>query len=163
MPGAPAPKRVAHPGVRFPPPTVFVVGFLAGWLLHREWPVPLVSAGRGPVAVGSGWALVALGLGFTAWGLVTFFRHRTAIMPHHPASRLVDTGPYRYSRNPMYVGMTTAYLGGVLVTNMFWPLLFLPLSLAALTILVIKREERYLQDAFAAEYAAYRKRTRRWL
>ena len=59
--------------------------------------------------------------------------------------------------------MTTAYLGGVLVTNMFWPLLLLPVSLAALTILVIRREERYLADAFGAEYAAYRKRTRRWL
>ena len=142
---------------------MFVLGFLAGWLLHRRWPVALVSSGRGPATVGAGWVLVALGLGFTAWGLLTFFRHRTAIMPHHPASRLVDSGPYRFSRNPMYVGMTTAYLGGVLVTNMFWPLLFLPLSLFALVMLVIRKEERYLADAFGAEYAAYRKRTRRWL
>ena len=163
MPDAPAARRLPHPGVRFPPPTVFVVAFFAGWLLHREWPIPLVPGGRRPIGVGAGWALVAIGLGFTAWGLVTFFRHRTAIMPHQPASRLVDGGPYRYSRNPMYVGMTTAYLGGVLVTNMLWPLLLLPLSLAALTIFVIRREERYLGDAFGDEYAAYRSRTRRWL
>ena len=107
--------------------------------------------------------LVVAGLSFVAWGLATFFQHRTAIMPHQPASRLVDSGPYRLSRNPMYVGMTTAYLGGVLVTNMFWPLLLLPLSLFGLTMLVIRREERYLADAFGEEYSAYRKRTRRWL
>lgn len=163
MPDAPAAGRVRHPGVRFPPPTVFVLGFLAGWLLHREWPLALIPAGRQPANVGAGWVLVALGLGFIAWGLATFFRHRTAIMPHRPASRLVDGGPYRYSRNPMYVGMTAIYLGLVLVTNMLWPLLLLPLSLFALVMLVIRKEERYLADAFGSEYAAYRERTRRWL
>ena len=163
MPDGTAPARLPHPGVRFPPPTVFVTGFLIGWLLHRQWPVPLIARGRSPLTVTAGWVLVAVGLGVVAWGLITFFRHRTAIMPHHPASRLVDSGPYRYTRNPMYVGMTIAYLGGLLVTNMFWPLLFLPLALLALTVLVIRKEERYLADAFGAEYAAYRQRTRRWL
>ena len=163
MPDAATPERVANPGVRFPPPTLLVAGFVIGWLLHRKWPVPLVPSGRGPATVGGGWVLVLIGLAVVAWGLITLFRHQTAIMPHNPASRLVASGPYRYTRNPMYVGMTTAYLGGVLVTNMFWPLLFLPLSLFALTMLVIRREERYLANAFGAEYAAYRGRVRRWL
>lgn len=158
-----APDRIAHPGVRFPPPTLFVAGFGIGWLAHRAWPVPLVPGGRSAAANGAGWLLVALGLAFTAWGLLTFLRHHTAIMPHRPASRIVQSGPYRYSRNPMYVGMATAYVGGVLVTNMLWPLLLLPLSLLGLTMLVIRREERYLADAFGEEYAAYRTRTRRWL
>ena len=155
--------RLKHPGVRFPPPTLFVAGFLAGWLVHREWPVPVAPDGRAPVLVGAGWVVAALGIAIMGWGLLTFVRHRTAIIPHRPATRLVDTGPYRYSRNPMYVGMTTAYLGGVLVTNMFWPLLLLPLVLLGLTRAVIRREERYLADAFGAEYDAYRARTRRWL
>ena len=155
--------RIAHPGVRFPPPTLFVAGFFVGWLMHRAWPVSLFPGGRSATTAAAGWILIALGLGLTAWGLLTFLRHHTAIMPHRPASRIVQSGPYRYSRNPMYVGMAAAYLGGVLLTNMFWPLLLLPLSILGLTMLVIRREERYLGDAFGAEYAEYRKRTRRWL
>ena len=157
------PRRMRHPGVRFPPPTLFVAGFLIGWLIHRAWPVPLVPSGRSPEMSLAGWILVTLGVAWMGWGLATFVRHRTAIFPHRPASTLVETGPYRFSRNPMYLGMTAAYLGGLLVTNMFWPLLLLPLVLLGLTMAVIQREERYLAEAFGPEYDEYRKRTRRWL
>lgn len=161
--GSEPPRRIPHPGVRFPPPTLFVAGFLIGWLIHREWPVPLMPGGRSAETSLAGWVVLALGLAWIAWGLITFFRHRTAIIPHRPASRLVNAGPYRFGRNPMYLGMTVAYLGGVLATNMFWPLLLLPLVLLGLTMAVIRREERYLADAFGPEYDAYRKQTRRWL
>jgi protein-S-isoprenylcysteine O-methyltransferase Ste14 len=63
----------------------------------------------------------------------------------------------------MYVGLTLLYVGLSLLTGMAWPLVMLPLALVALTALVIRREERYLEAAFAAEYAAYRSRVRRWL
>ena len=95
--------------------------------------------------------------------MLTFVRSRTAIIPHRPASQLVEAGPYRYTRNPMYTGLTTVYLGASLALNAVWPLLFLPFSLFALYHFVIEREERYLADAFAADYTAYRQRVRRWL
>ena len=63
----------------------------------------------------------------------------------------------------MYLSMTVFYLGLVFLTGMLWPLLLLPLVLILLTVFVIRREERYLADAFGAEYAAYRTRVRRWL
>jgi protein-S-isoprenylcysteine O-methyltransferase Ste14 len=97
------------------------------------------------------------------WGLVVFFRIRTAIMPIRPASHLVASGPYRFSRNPMYVGLSVLYLGLALLFNVVWPIVLLPLVVFALYHLVIRREERYLADAFGDAYAAYRQRVRRWL
>ena len=152
----------ANAGVRFPPPFIFAGGFLAGWLLHRWWPLALCPTGsaiRPPL----GWGLLATGLALSFSGVATFLRARTAVIPHHPASRLVTSGPYRFTRNPMYLGLTLAYLGGTVLVNSVWPLLLLPLVLLVLTVAVIRREERYLAAAFADEYAAYRRRVRRWL
>lgn len=165
MPRQPSQPRAtppASPGVRFPPPTLFAVGFLAGWLLHRLHALPLLPgafAAREP----AGLLLLALGLACAGWGLLTFLRARTAIIPHNPASRLVTSGPYRFSRNPMYTGLTIAYLGLTLLLGSAWPLLFLPLVLAALVALVIRREEAYLLGAFGEEYRQYTRRVRRWL
>jgi len=153
------------PGVRFPPPTIFVAGWLLGWLLEAKvLRLPLAGDGgpRWPLVAG-GSALLLAGLVVIAAGLLTFFRARTAIMPHHAASRLVTHGPYRFTRNPMYVGMTLLYAGLALRANMGWPFLLLPLVLLTLVRFVIRREERYLASAFGAEYDAYRRRVRRWL
>ena len=162
MSDASAPRS---PGVRFPPPTLFVAGWLLGWLLEaRVHRLHLVGADgpHWPLLMG-GTSLVALGLLVIAAGLLTFFRARTAIMPHHAASRLVTHGPYRFTRNPMYVGMTLLHTGLALRADMGWPLLLLPLVLLTLVRLVIRREERYLASAFGAEYEDYRRRVRRWL
>ncbi|MEO8336423.1 MAG: isoprenylcysteine carboxylmethyltransferase family protein [bacterium] len=97
------------------------------------------------------------------WGVVTFRRAGTAINPHHSAKRLVVSGPYRFTRNPMYTGLTIAYLGASLLLGSEWPLLLLPIVLFAVFRFVIQREERYLADAFGSEYAEFRMRVRRWL
>jgi protein-S-isoprenylcysteine O-methyltransferase Ste14 len=107
--------------------------------------------------------MVALGLATTLWGIATFANARTAIIPNQPASRLVSSGPYRYTRNPMYLGLSVAYLGGTLIVNSVWPLVVFPIVLGMLHSFVIAREERYLAAAFGAEYDAYRQRVRRWL
>ena len=161
---APA-EQPRSPGVRFPPPTVFVAGWLLGWLLEsRVERFRLVggSAGRGPLVI-AGTLVLAAGLLVIAWGLLTFVRARTAIMPHHSASRLVTHGPYRFTRNPMYLGMTLLYLGLTIRANMGWPLLLLPVVLWVLYRLVISREERYLSSAFGTAYEEYRRRVRRWI
>ena len=157
-------ERPGNPGVRFPPPTLFVVGWLLGWALDAKVVrFPLDGDGATSPLVVGGTVVIVLGLGVIAAGLLTFFRARTAIMPHHAASRLVTHGPYRFTRNPMYVGMTLLYAGLALRTNMGWPLVLLPLVLLALVRLVIGREERYLASAFGAEYDDYRRRVRRWI
>ena len=97
------------------------------------------------------------------WAIATFWRHRTSAIPHRPASCLVCVGPYARSRNPMYLGLSIAYIGLALLTGILWPVVLLPLVLTILVLLVVRREERYLADAFGTEYAAYRARVRRWM
>lgn len=150
------------PGVRFPPPLLFVAGIALGWLLDRSLrplPLPLDAAGRAWL----GLSLAAAGLALIAWGMLTFRAARTAIVPTRAASRLVEGGPYRYTRNPMYAGFTLLYAGAAALIDSAWPLLTLPIVLTLLVRLVIRREEAYLADAFGADYAAYRTQVRRWI
>lgn len=154
--------RAEGPGVRFPPPLLHVLGFGIAVLLHRVRPWPLVGYAA-VVRLSVGWALVALGLATILWGMATFVKGGTAIIPNQPASRLVSTGPYRFTRNPMYLGFSVSYLGGTLLVNSVWPLLVLPVVLGLLYVLVIAREERYLAATFGPEYGEYQSRVRRWL
>lgn len=110
-----------------------------------------------------GWSDLAVGLGLMAWGMLTFRKARTAIYPNERARQLVETGPFRYTRNPMYLGMTLVYFGVTTLMNSWWPLFLLPLVLWALIALVVRREERYLAAEFGEHYRAYRGRVRRWM
>ena len=157
--------RIANPGVRFPPPFLYVAGFLAGLLLDRRVAHFRLVGGDASTELLelAGVLLMATGLTFMGWGVLTFFRARTSIIPHRPASRMVDWGPYRFTRNPMYTGLAFLHAGLSLVANSGWPLLLLPLVMLALYHLVIRREERYLASEFGDEYERYRRRVRRWL
>jgi protein-S-isoprenylcysteine O-methyltransferase Ste14 len=153
------------PGVRFPPPFLPAAAFLGGLALER-WVYRLPIAGgdrtRGFLSV-AGAALAALGLLLAGWSMLTFARARTAIVPMFPATRLVMSGPYRLSRNPMYVGLTALHVGLALLLDMAWPIILLPAALTALYALVIRREEAYLSTAFGETYRAYTGTVRRWL
>ncbi|HEX6588298.1 MAG TPA: isoprenylcysteine carboxylmethyltransferase family protein [Longimicrobiales bacterium] len=147
-------------GVRFPPPLVFVAGLLAGWMLERMWPASVFD--------GRGWWLVAIPLGaagfalmFAALGL--FRRAGTDPLPMRPTTALVFDGPYRFTRNPMYLGMTFVYLALTMLFDLPWALVLLPLVIVVIRTQVIEREERYLEAKFGDEYRAYRDRVRRWL
>jgi protein-S-isoprenylcysteine O-methyltransferase Ste14 len=134
-----------------------------GWLLYRAFPLPFTgSAGRLAGAL-AGWLLVALGAGLSVWALATFRGARTAIRPSRPASTLVAHGPFRLSRNPMYLGLTLLYLGVMPLVNSVWGRLFLPVVIVILHLTIIRREERYLAATFGGAYDEYRRRVRRWL
>src|SRR2546426_8886367 len=93
------------PGIAFPPPLVFVLGFAVGYALQRLFPITLVpAAGRG-VWQGLGWGLVALGAALMGSAVVTFRRAGTTPNPFKPTTAFVTRGPYRFTRNPMYVGL----------------------------------------------------------
>jgi protein-S-isoprenylcysteine O-methyltransferase Ste14 len=155
---------LSSPGVRFPPPIIFVAGLLVGWILNRYVRViPLPSIGSSAVEQGIAMLLVFVGIILAGWGIVTFRRARTTLIPNQGASQLVSGGPYRFTRNPMYTGLTIQYLGIAALLDSAWPILLLPLVLVVLVQLVITREEAYLRDAFGAEYVAYKARVRRWL
>jgi protein-S-isoprenylcysteine O-methyltransferase Ste14 len=156
-------EPLRHPGVKFPPPILFVFGALIGWQLHRMYPLPIVASGSSAVTSGIGWISLAVGFLLSLWGVLTFRLAGTAIVPLAPATHIVNSGPYRFSRNPMYVGMAVMLLGGSVLANNFWMLLTLPLVLLLLYRFVIRREEAYLMSAFPAEYGAYQSRVRRFL
>lgn len=134
------------------------------WLDASVEPIPLAGGSASPIPLQmAGIVLAAIGVAIVVWGAATFLRARTPIVPMHPATSMVTHGPYRFTRNPMYLGSTLAYVGLALALNTAWPLLLLPIVLVALFTFVIRREEQHLSDMFGAEYAAYKNRVRRWL
>ena len=158
-------ERNAGTGIRIPPPAIFLVAFMIGlWLDGALYRIPIAGDGTTPrplIIVGV--ALVILGVLVAAWGAMTFRRHRTPVVPFRAATTLVQGGPYRFTRNPMYLGMTLAHLGAALALNAMWPIILLPMALVVLFRLVIRKEEEHLRRVFGDDYAAYRSRVRRWL
>jgi len=159
----PAEAAADRSGVRYPPPMAFAIPFVAGWLLNLIRPMPLAGSSYRSWTWVAGAALMACGLALAIWAGRTFRRAGTPVNPFEPSSALVRQGPFRFSRNPIYVGMAVLYLGGSILANTFWPVLFLPLSLGVLYFTVIRREERYLSTKFGAAYDEYRRQVRRWI
>ena len=146
-----------------PPPPLFVATFLAGMLVGRQVYPAVVPAAVAPVAWGLG--IVALGAagGLLASACLLFLRRRTTIIPFGAARSLVTAGPYRVTRNPMYLGLVTAYVGAALIANAVWPLVLLALPVWILQRKVIPFEERTLAQIFGDDYRAYQQRVRRWI
>jgi protein-S-isoprenylcysteine O-methyltransferase Ste14 len=145
-----------------PVPWVFVLTYLAGVGLERVF---RSSLGRptSPVVGFAGGALFILGAVIAGWGLMTFRHARTTTVPGERSARLVTWGPYRFTRNPMYVGLTAAYLGEAGMLHHVWPVVLLPCVLAYVNWIVIPLEESRLSEVFRVEYAEYRARVRRWI
>jgi protein-S-isoprenylcysteine O-methyltransferase Ste14 len=144
-----------------PPPLYYVAGLVGGALLDRVVPLGLPGAGPGLTIVGIAVALA--GLLFTGTAVVAVIRHRTTIVPHHTVNALIMTGPYQWSRNPMYTGLAAVYLGIALVVGSWWPIVFWPAVLLVVAVLVIRPEEQYLTQRFGDSYRRYQSSVRRWL
>jgi protein-S-isoprenylcysteine O-methyltransferase Ste14 len=149
-------------GVLAPPPVLYGAGLVIGLVLHALHPIHIASS-YVSVVRGAGIALTAMGLFLSAWVMRVFGAAGTPVPPYRPTARLVFSGPYRYSRNPDYIGQALLYVGIALVANSWWPLFILPLVLFVVQRFVIEREERYLEAKFGDEYREYRARVRRWL
>lgn len=162
QPGRPsAPTGAA---VRFPfPPALFAVPLAAALVAERTVArLPLPGAGSAPLTR-AGIAVGAAGTVLSVSGVAAVLRQHTTVVPHRPVTRLVTSGPYRVSRNPMYAGQAVALVGVGLATGSWWPLAAAAVGMLATTRLVIGPEEAHLADRFGDEYAHYRSRVRRWL
>ena len=152
-----------HANVPVLPPVLFGLALGIGLLLQWLVPVALVPPSlKRPVCL-AGWGIAAAGVAFGGWAIATFLRARTTPHPNHPVNALVTWGPYRASRNPMYVGMSLGVAGIALALNTPWLLAILPPVWLLLRRLVIDREEAYLERKFGDAYRTFRARTRRWL
>lgn len=146
--------------VSFPPPLVYVMGLLAALGLEAVAPTPHVPRGISVASVLVAVLAVALLDGRAA---ALFRKHRTGIAPWHPATTLVTDGPYRFSRNPMYLGMALAYAALAITFGVLWGVGLLPLVVLVIDRAVIRREETYLEQKYGDEYRRYKQMVRRWL
>ena len=158
--GAMALKPETSAGVVAPPPLIFTLGLAAGFGLEALLPGTHVpDALRWPL----GALLVLAGAALNASFVARFRRAGTRIEPWEPTTAIVTDGPYRFTRNPGYLGMALISAGIALLADALWPLAALAVTIAVIDRGVIVREERYLERLFGAEYVAYKARVRRWL
>jgi protein-S-isoprenylcysteine O-methyltransferase Ste14 len=147
--------------VRFPPPLIFVIWMLAGVLVRY-----IVMPGALPVdrwiSLVGGLLLILLGVGIVVSARTHFVRTGQSPIPWKPSPELIVEGPYRFTRNPMYVSLTLIQIGLGAALNNFWICLFAPLALATVHVVAVRPEEEYLSRKFGDSYRAYLRRVRRY-
>ncbi len=151
------------PLMRIPPPLLFLATFLVGLGLQRLAPI-IIHGGRITQASRvTGMVLLACAvlIALTCAGM--FLVNRTTIIPHGAASKLVTAGPYRLTRNPMYLSLTLGYLGVAAMLIQVWPLVLLPLPVMFVNAVVIPFEEARLRELFGTQFGDYCRRVRRWI
>jgi len=141
------------PVMRIPVPWVFILVYLAGVAIQRVLPIAIRPSQLASIIRAAGFVFVVVGIGFAFSALGIFKKTKTTTVPHETPSTLVTSGPYRFTRNPMYVGLTLE----------IWPAIVLPLLLAYVNFVVIPVEEQSLRGVFGDAYQEYGARVGRWL
>jgi protein-S-isoprenylcysteine O-methyltransferase Ste14 len=148
------------PGVRVHPPLIYAGSILGGIGFDRMSPMPMPLGLHGPLYSG---ILLALVLALAGLCIFEFYRAGTDVRPDRPDSALITSGPYRYSRNPLYVGLTLVQVAAAVWFDNAWVLAMSAVSVIVITRYAIRREERYLERVFGATYLDYKRRVRRWI
>lgn len=154
--------KIDHPGVYPPPPLFYVLIFILSTYTEKFLPLSQTFFASSLATV-LGVVCVAAGLIVTFPALIKFFKTKNTLITIKPANSLQTTGIYSISRNPMYLGLLTIYIGIAFFIGNWWTLIFIPLVVVVITYLVIVREEKYLERAFGEEFVLYRKKVRRWI
>jgi protein-S-isoprenylcysteine O-methyltransferase Ste14 len=142
------------------PPLVYLAAIALGSLLELAWPLPFAA---GALAAPLGSILLAAAAALFLWSVGILRAAGTPVPGNKPTTVIVRAGPYRFSRNPIYLAFSLLQLGIAVWANSPWLVATLVLAHAAMALLVIPREERYLERKFGAEYLAYKKSVRRWI
>jgi protein-S-isoprenylcysteine O-methyltransferase Ste14 len=153
-----------HPdAIMFPPfivMTVLVVAVALEWVVGLHFLQAVAWSGR---QLYVGVALVLAAVALAGWAVRTFSTVGTNVSPHEPALNLATSGPYRFTRNPMYVGFVILLLGVSLIFSLEWGIILAPVLALVLHFGVVLREERYLTEKFGQPYRDFLGRTRRWI
>lgn len=142
------------------PPLYFAFAVLSMVLLHRWLPIfdPI-----DPPLSRLGWVPIVLGIGLAIWAERLFSRADTGVRPFTLSTALVATGPYRFTRNPMYLGMMLVLLGGFFLAGSLGSFLVIPVFFWRIHSHFVLPEETHMTKHFGEEYEAFKRRTRRWL
>lgn len=157
-PGTPVPEA-ANLGVARPP-LLYSGSIALGVLLHSAWPISLLPRSVSPRF---GAPVVLLAIGLFLFAVRAFRTAGTPVPGNRPTTTIVRTGPYRFSRNPIYLAFSLLQLGIALWMNSPWIVLTLLATMVVMSLVVIPREERYLEARFPSEYSPYKASVRRWL
>ncbi len=149
-----------NPGVVFPPPFIYLGWLLVGFVIDYFLPAPLLP---GLVQYVAGGLLIALSLALVVSSFRQFRKHGTNVRPDKPDTAILSEGPYRFTRNPIYLAGAILYLGISICADAPWSLAMIVPALLIMNFLVIPQEERYLERTFGEEYLGYKSTVRRWL
>ena len=151
-----------HPNINriIHPPILLLIHVLAAFLLNWLLPLPFAFP---KILESTGYILVFTGLGFAFSAVSQFGKMHTTLDPHGSVSAIVTSGPYRFSRNPIYLGFVCTLIGLPLALGNYWGAVMSPLLMVSMYYLVIKHEEAYLESKFKDVYISYKSRVRRWL
>ncbi len=144
-----------------PPPMLFFACLLAGWGLGFWKPLSL-GLSTVPVRLALAIPLFVLVAAIVSWAFRLFRRHGTSVSPSGDPSALITSGPYRFSRNPLYAATVLTLLAFSVLLDSAWILGFVPVLVLLLDVLVIRREEALLLQKFGDRFVAYSARVRRW-
>ena len=142
------------------PPLVYLSSILAGTVLDVVWPLPFLPRA---FALPIGSSLVVIAMALFSYSVWKFRAARTPVPGNKPTTVIVRTGPYRFSRNPIYLAFSLLHLGIAIWVNSLWLIVALIAAVAVMALVVIPREERYLERRVGTEYLDYKASVRRWL
>ena len=142
------------------PPLVYLTSLVCGTVIHLAMPLPFLP---GTLAVPLGVPLVAVAIALFSYSVAQFRAAGTPVPARKPTTVIVRTGPYRFSRNPIYLAFSVFQLGIAIWVNSVWLLATLVGAVALIHYVVIRREEQYLERKFGAQYLDYKASVRRWL
>ncbi|HSG94581.1 MAG TPA: isoprenylcysteine carboxylmethyltransferase family protein [Afifellaceae bacterium] len=145
------------------PPILLLLTIAIGLALQWLAPLPWIYGFAALEATVLGGAMIVAAFAIDIWAALVFRSQKTTIMPHQRSASLVTRGPFRFSRNPIYVGNLMVVAGLGLVLSNLWLLIVMPLLGFALHKLAIEREERHLEALFADQWQDYKARVRRWI
>jgi protein-S-isoprenylcysteine O-methyltransferase Ste14 len=149
-----------NPGVIAPPPLIYAGPLAVGLLLNLKFPMRFLPH---KVAAILGVTLIGVSVGLVSQTFQRMRRAGTNVDPYEPATVLVTDGPFKFTRNPLYLSLTLFYAGVAMLVNALWAMLLLLAVLFVVNRGVIEREERYLDRKFGEQYRQYKERVRRWI
>jgi protein-S-isoprenylcysteine O-methyltransferase Ste14 len=143
------------------PPIALALAFIAGLALDWLSPLPFLRAGVPGALLGG--AIFVLGFALVVWAIMTISKAGSNVETVKPTTTIVASGPFRFTRNPIYLGMFTGLAGLAVAFNTLWILVALAVFFVVIRTGVVAREEAYLERKFAGDYLSYKARVRRWL
>lgn len=143
------------------PPIVFLGSLLAANMLTSHAPLGSVRPPLLVVVIGT--VLFAASVGLMLWAFTAFRAHNTSVLPNKRSDFLITSGPFGFSRNPIYLAEAILFASLALINGSIWYLMMLPPFVLAVTKLAVEREEAHLEARFGSGWTDYKARVRRWI